>query len=565
MARFHFHRQTDFTEIRKERYYYIDKTRFPVAMLDSGKEQFFLARPHLLGKTLICGVLEELFGGNKALFEGLYAEEYMNRPDYQTAPVIRLNISKIDNNDGVEALEESLKALVAEAAKKFEVSGLIGTAAQRLGALLASVSASHGKVALIIDDYDKPYTDFYYDAPKATALRNAMRDFYAAIHAAEANLRFLFITGITPRTPDGVLSVFERLQDISASPDYGEICGFTEEEVSETFKSQFPEIERHRSLNKYDMIQLVQEYYGGFCFDGVHKNLLNPFAAGECIYHQRFKDYLTEYKKIEPMADYLFNKGLTSMAQFDEVRIPDKYKPAPYEMDAAPLREFLLMNGYITPNYGFFNYTNKEMRVALQRHVSMKIKSENIIFLDIDGVLQISDDRHEHIRQGDMTWLYKRLQVTLGIDYRIHDVHDVAAVYWDWDKKAVEMLKVILEVTNSKIVLSSDWKTFGFMQMKDLFAIHGLQDHFIDSTPISYDKEITEEDCKALKKRYPQLKDWDSRCCEILYWLDKHPYVKNWAAIDDLNLDALGEHFVRTRCLMTWKEAAQCLRVFLNF
>ena len=36
---------------------------------------------------------EELFSGNKELFKGLYAEEFLNRPGFRPSPVIRLDMS----------------------------------------------------------------------------------------------------------------------------------------------------------------------------------------------------------------------------------------------------------------------------------------------------------------------------------------------------------------------------------------------------------------------------------------------------------------------------------------
>ena len=49
-------------------------------MIDTGKIYFF-ARPRRFGKSLTISTLDALFSGKKELFEGLYAEEFLNRPD----------------------------------------------------------------------------------------------------------------------------------------------------------------------------------------------------------------------------------------------------------------------------------------------------------------------------------------------------------------------------------------------------------------------------------------------------------------------------------------------------
>jgi len=84
-------------------------------MIDNGKIYFF-ARPRRFGKSLTVTALDALFAGKKELFKGLYAEEFVNRPNFQPSPVIRLDMSKVTTNMGIEALEESILNLTHEVA-----------------------------------------------------------------------------------------------------------------------------------------------------------------------------------------------------------------------------------------------------------------------------------------------------------------------------------------------------------------------------------------------------------------------------------------------------------------
>ena len=56
--------------IRREGYYYVDKTRFIPKLEDAGRF-LFLIRPRRFGKSLLISTLHEIFSGNKALFNGL--------------------------------------------------------------------------------------------------------------------------------------------------------------------------------------------------------------------------------------------------------------------------------------------------------------------------------------------------------------------------------------------------------------------------------------------------------------------------------------------------------------
>jgi hypothetical protein len=96
-----------FETIRTEGYVYVDKTRFLVKMIDEGKP-YFLSRPRRFGKSLTCSTFEALFQGRKDLFNGLYAEEFLNRPNFKPSPVIRLDMSTVDTDGDINTVRASV-------------------------------------------------------------------------------------------------------------------------------------------------------------------------------------------------------------------------------------------------------------------------------------------------------------------------------------------------------------------------------------------------------------------------------------------------------------------------
>ncbi|MDR1977260.1 MAG: AAA family ATPase [Synergistaceae bacterium] len=56
-----------FERIREEGYLYVDKTRYLIDLIDSGKV-YFLARPRRFGKSLIVSTFDALFSGKRELF-----------------------------------------------------------------------------------------------------------------------------------------------------------------------------------------------------------------------------------------------------------------------------------------------------------------------------------------------------------------------------------------------------------------------------------------------------------------------------------------------------------------
>ena len=89
-----------FEKLRERNGVYVDKTKYLVDLIDK-VDICFLARPRRFGKSLTVTTFDALFSGKKELFKGLYAEEFLNRPDLKPNPVIRLDMSKVTSDFGI--------------------------------------------------------------------------------------------------------------------------------------------------------------------------------------------------------------------------------------------------------------------------------------------------------------------------------------------------------------------------------------------------------------------------------------------------------------------------------
>ena len=76
-----------FEEIITDGFLYVDKTKYLIDIINTTKINF-LSRPRRFGKSLTVSTFDAIFSGKKELFKGLYAEEYMNSPDFTPSPVI---------------------------------------------------------------------------------------------------------------------------------------------------------------------------------------------------------------------------------------------------------------------------------------------------------------------------------------------------------------------------------------------------------------------------------------------------------------------------------------------
>jgi len=224
-----------FETIRSENYLYVDKTKYLVDLIDRGKV-YFLSRPRRFGKSLTVSTFDALFSGRRDLFKGLYAEEFVSRPDYKTHPVVRLDMSKLTTDMGVDVLRSSIIGQLKGNARRLGVEIETFAPGDALSSLIENAAEKHGaSVAVLADEYDKPVLDHIHDPDKAEEIRDILRNFYVRIKAADEYLRFVFITGISKFSKMGVFSAMNNLIDVSMNDRYATMLGYTEEELLSCF------------------------------------------------------------------------------------------------------------------------------------------------------------------------------------------------------------------------------------------------------------------------------------------------------------------------------------------
>ena len=187
-----------------------------------------------------------------------------------------------------------------------------------------------------------------------------------------------------------------------------------------------------------------------------------------------------------------------------------------------------------------------------------------VIFLDIDGVIQPLWQQKRFNHMDEIEELAIELDAKIPghsyYDYVTKDKYpeskqdsysrkcNLGAVCFDWSEKAINYLKDILEKHNAKIVISSDWRDFGERAVRAFLAIYNLEKYFYGMLDgISYDPP-TERQEKA-RDYYESIKvksvSYDERAADIRDYLDFHPEITAYVAVDDRELGfPVAGHFV---------------------
>jgi Predicted AAA-ATPase/PD-(D/E)XK nuclease superfamily len=276
-----------FLKMRSDDYVYVDKTEH-IYRFASKTDNYFLSRPRRFGKSLTVSTLKELFEGNRPLFKGLWIED---KWDWSvTHPVIHFSFAKIAYKE--LGLEQGLIHELGNIAKSYDLTFSTTALRVQFEELIKHLYQQHGKVVILIDEYDKPIIDFLEkeEMPIAKANQKVMKTFYSVLKDAEPYIRLLFITGVSKFSKVSLFSDLNHLTDLTLHKDFTTLVGYTQEELESNFKAHIEEVMQYQSMTWVDILLKMKEWYNGFSWDGIN-TLYNPFGTLSFLNNKVFKNY----------------------------------------------------------------------------------------------------------------------------------------------------------------------------------------------------------------------------------------------------------------------------------
>ena len=276
----------DFEKIRKEKFYYVDKTKLIEQILEQWGEVNLFTRPRRFGKTLNMSMLQHFFeiGTDKALFDGLYisgksklCEEYMGQ-----FPVIFLSLKEVDGLTfasaryrltelvGIEAErfsfladsdklseneKEKYRTLIRLCDGKYSMGEeLLKSSLKILSQLLYKYYEK--KTIIIIDEYDVPL-DKAFQHNYYKEMVSLIRGLFGQALKTNNALQFAVLTGCLRVSKESIFTGLNNFKVLSITDArFDEQFGFTDEEVI-------------RLLHDYhldDHLTETKEWYDGYHF-----------------------------------------------------------------------------------------------------------------------------------------------------------------------------------------------------------------------------------------------------------------------------------------------------------
>ena len=288
----------EFEKIIKGDYVYVDKTALIYKLVTEGSI-YFLSRPRRFGKSLLVSTLEAYFQGRKELFKGLAIDEL--EKEWAEYPVFHIDFNG-SNFTKPHTLEEVIEKFLSDQEDLYGRNPNSRDIGSRFKDILKAAHQKTGKRAVVlIDEYDKPLLDVL-DTGISTTIggekhlleehhRNILKGFYSVFKAADADLQFVLLTGVTKFSQVSVFSGFNQPKDISMDGRYEALCGITEEELHRVFADA---IEKLASKYKYDTEQMkdkLKKQYDGYHFSDELTDIYNPFSVLNVFDSNRIADY----------------------------------------------------------------------------------------------------------------------------------------------------------------------------------------------------------------------------------------------------------------------------------
>ncbi|MCB9017102.1 MAG: ATP-binding protein [Prevotellaceae bacterium] len=265
----------DFENLRKKGYVYVDKTEYVYNLVTPGRF-FFLSRPRRFGKSLLISTLKAYFEGKKDLFEGLKIMEL--EKDWTVRPVFYLNLM-MEKFSSIDILNENINANLVEWEKQYGRETSETTFSLRFAGLIKrAVEQTGKKVAILVDEYDKPLVDNIDNPTLQDDMRDVLSSFYSVIKGMNGMIDFAMLAGVTKWAKVGVFSGLNSPDDISMQDDYAAVCGITEEELYSNFTEDILEFAKKRGTDEAQMKKDLKEMYDGYHFSEDSPEIYNPFS-----------------------------------------------------------------------------------------------------------------------------------------------------------------------------------------------------------------------------------------------------------------------------------------------
>jgi hypothetical protein len=394
---------------------YVDKTEYAFNLIKS-PGRFFLSRPRRFGKSLFVDTLKEIFEGNQKLFEGLYIHDKWDWT--KKYPVIKLDFAggEVRNR---EELDVRILNMLRENGQRLGVRMDSTDLAGNFIDLISGVASKYGQRAVVlVDEYDKPLLDNIHNPEMAKEIRSGLKNLYSVLKSQDANLQFVFMTGVTKFSKVSLFSGVNQLKDITLSKSYSSICGYTDIDLQEHFSEYLAGSDPEE----------VKQWYNGYNWTG-SESVYNPYDILLFLSEEKvFRNYWFETGSPTFLIE-LFRKNQYFLPDLENIEVFQRTLSS-FEIESLNPLTLLFQAGYLTIEKTFIEreklvyrlkIPNQEVRLALNDYF---IEDYTGISADLKNR---QDDLYNALSTGNIASFEQHIRsLFAGIPWRNFTNNDLA-------------------------------------------------------------------------------------------------------------------------------------------
>jgi hypothetical protein len=319
---------------------YVDKTAIIFKhLVEPSFGQFFISRPRRFGKSLFISTLKEIFQGRRELFVGLAIDQADY--DWKSYPVIHLDMGSTVGKD-VEETESSIKDRLESVAKAYQIQLKRSTASAQFNELVESLYETHGKVVILVDEYDKPLLG-HLGQTSVREIQSLLKSFYSVIKTTEPLQRFALLTGVSKFSKVSIFSDLNNLTDLTMSSDTATLLGYTQEELESNFLEYIEALAQTEGWDTTKTLEELKLWYNGYRFHGSAVTVYNPVSTMKCLGSREFKNYWFETGTPTFLVDLL----KASPVDMDQLSAPE-HAFSVYDVEHLAPLPLMFQTGYLT-------------------------------------------------------------------------------------------------------------------------------------------------------------------------------------------------------------------------
>lgn len=315
-----------FEKIRRNGFYYIDKTKLIEQLFLNWGEVNLFTRPRRFGKTLNMSMLKSFFeiGTDTSLFDGLYISENKELCEQHQGqyPVIFLSLKDVEGLSFSEAKRKCIQLIKREAERFYDLknserlldidkknycrlldmtvqeedSDIVSSSIKMLSALLYKHYGK--KTVILIDEYDVPL-DKAFQHGYYKEMVHFIRGLLGEALKTNDSLSFAVLTGCLRVSKESIFTGLNNFKILSITDTrFDEQFGFTDTEVRKLLLDYHLE----------DRFEEVKEWYDGYRFGNA-----DVYCPWDVI---NFVDRAKDDKEAKPEAYWINTSGNDLVKRF---------------------------------------------------------------------------------------------------------------------------------------------------------------------------------------------------------------------------------------------------------